>query len=335
MSYTKEKKGKITVYHMKKIMTDEKIASLKGTHVTPAQIELIIDHDADVYGENDALLLKFRKGVLPKEHVDAFYDAIIKFAHNKTDNRKNASGHKNPNAAAKTNVMSNIFGYFDKWTPNQKLMFSKNHRRPKIDVRETRFNMDYPELYKKTIPLIEDVDHWYEKTTPEFYKNQKRKARQTPFKVGNTVFTTITTNLNYQTALHTDKGDDAEGFGNLAVIERGEYTGGETCMPQYGVGVDVRTGDVLFMDVHQYHTNLPIVLKTPDAQRLSIVCYLRTKIWEASKGMPKSVVEKHNKTVRLLTRTLICEKNKKNKTVRFLKRSSIDEKNKTKKRNSR
>jgi len=305
MSFTKEKKGKITVYHANKLMTDDKIASLKGSHVTPAQIKLIIDHDADVYGEDGKLLLKFRKGVLPEKHVQMFYDAIIKFAHNKTDNRKNATGHKDSGDKKQTSVMSNIFGYFDKWTPNQKLMFTKNNRKPKINVRETRFNMDFPELYKQTIPLIEDVDYWYKKTTPVYWEHQRKKARQTPFKIADTVFTTITTNLNYQTALHTDKGDDADGFGNLAVIEKGEYEGGETCFPQYGVGVDVRTGDTLFMDVHQYHTNLPIKLKTPDAQRLSIVCYLRTKIWEASKGMPKSFVAKHNKTVKLLTRTLI------------------------------
>lgn len=305
MTFTKEKHGKIMVYHANKILSDEKIESLKGTHVTRSQIKLIIDHDADVYGEDGRLLLKFRKNVLPQENIDAFYDAIIKFAHNKTDNRMNATGHKDSGDKRKTSVMSNIFGYFDKWTPNQKLMFTKNKRKPKINVRETRFNMDFPELYKKTIPLIEDIDEMYKKTTPQFWENQHKKARQTPFKIANTTFTTITTNLNYQTALHTDKGDDIDGFGNLAVIEKGEYEGGETCFPQYGVGVDVRTGDTLFMDVHQLHTNLPIKLKTPDAQRLSIVCYLRTKIWEASKGMPKSSVDKHNKTVRKLTRTLI------------------------------
>lgn len=308
MSYTKEKKGNIMVYHAEKIMTDEKIASLKGTHVNRSQIKLIIDHDADVYGEEGKLLLKFRKNVLPKQHIDLFYDSIIKFAKNKTDNRKNATGHRQSEDQSKTSVMSNIFGYFDKWTPNQKLMFTKNKRKPKINVRETRFNMDFPELYKQTIPLIEDVDHWYKKITPEYYERQHKKARQTPFKIANTSFTTITTNLNYQTALHTDKGDDSEGFGNLAVIQRGEYEGGETCIPQYGVGVDVRTGDVLFMDVHQLHTNLPIKLKTPDAQRLSIVCYLRTKIWEASKNLPKSYVAKHNKTVKKLTRTIINRK---------------------------
>jgi hypothetical protein len=89
--------------------------------------------------------------------------------------------------------------------------------------------------------------------------------------------------------MHTDKGDDEEGFGNLVVLERGEYTGGETCFPQYGLGVDVREGDVLFMDVHEVHGNLPMKSVKPaegekEAIRLSVVCYLRKKIWDKTRG---------------------------------------------------
>jgi hypothetical protein len=104
--------------------------------------------------------------------------------------------------------------------------------------------------------------------------------------------------VNYQTATHTDKGDDDEGFGNLAVIEHGKYTGGETCFPQYGLGVDVRTGDILFMDVHQPHSNLPIVKKEEDTIRLSIVCYLRKKVWLNTKNRTRKFYEKHTKTMK-------------------------------------
>ena len=130
------------------------------------------------------------------------------------------------------------------------------------------------------------------------YEKQKKKANQTPFHISNTSFTTVTTNVNYQTTVHTDKGDDIEGFGNLVVIENGKYTGGETCFPQYGIGVDVRTGDVLYMDVHQPHGNLPIDLESKDAKRLSIVCYLRKSIWDQTKGKTRKFMEKHNKTMK-------------------------------------
>jgi hypothetical protein len=194
--------------------------------------------------------------------------------------------------------MSNIFGFFDRWSPIQKVVFKKLGKKPKVDVRECSFNMDYPELYEKTIPLIQDIDKMYKKMTPEQYELQRKKADQTHFRIPDTAFTTITTNVNYQTSIHTDKGDDVEGFGNLVVIERGEYKGAETCFPQYGIGVDVRTGDTLFMDVHQPHANLPMVKSDKETKRLSIVCYLRKNVWLRTMNKSKSFYESHRKTMR-------------------------------------
>ena len=108
--------------------------------------------------------------------------------------------------------------------------------------------------------------------------------------------------MNYQTTVHTDKGDDIEGFGNLAVIEKGKYTGGETCFPQYGLGVDVRTGDILYMDVHQPHGNLPIQLENDTVKRLSIVCYLRKNIWDQTKGKTQKFKEYHTRTLKKITK---------------------------------
>ena len=86
----------------------------------------------------------------------------------------------------------------------------------------------------------------------------------------------------------------------MAVIEKGKYTGGETCLPQYGIGINVRTGDILFMDVHEWHGNLPIHLEEKNAQRLSIVCYLRKNVWEKTKHKTKKFMIKHNKTIKNL-----------------------------------
>jgi hypothetical protein len=196
--------------------------------------------------------------------------------------------------------MSNICGYFDSWSPAQKMIFKARGITPSVMVRQCRFNMDNPEKYKKTIPLIKDIDNLYAKLTPEQYKLQRRKANQTYFKIPGTSFTTVTTNVNFQTSIHRDKGDDEEGFGNLAVIERGEYTGGETCFPQYGLGINVRSGDILFMDVHQPHANLPMHKKKEDTIRLSIVCYLRKNVWLRSKNKTRRFYESHNKTVKNL-----------------------------------
>lgn len=294
-----EKKGNVTVYYVEKDYDDEKMEKKLNTFVKPADIKKIIDEDTDVYTAEGNLLLRFRKNAIKnKDHICEFYDNIIKFAKNVSSNRGNATGSKKRHIGFNPKVMSNIFGFFDTWSPSQKLVFKRLNRKPALSVRECRFNMDHPEQYKKTIPLIKDIDELYEKLTPEHYKKQKAKANQTHFKIPGTSFTTVTTNVNYQTSIHTDKGDDVEGFGNLAVIDEGEYTGGETCFPQYGIGVDVRRGDILFMDVHQPHANLPIHKKTEETIRLSIVCYLRKNVWVNTKNKSRRVYEAHNKTLK-------------------------------------
>jgi hypothetical protein len=298
MLIKKEKNGSVTIYHLDKDIDDSKMAAHQNKFLKREQIKLIIDHDADVYTVDGKLLLRFRKKVLNKPNIDAFYDNVITFARNKTSNRGNASGSKKISVYTNPKIMTNIFGYFDRWSPRQKFMYKKKGIKMPIAIRECRFNMDYPEEYNKTIPMIKDLDALYKLLVPEHYAKQRLKADQTHFKIPGTAFTTITTNVNYQTTLHKDAGDDPEGFGNLVAIERGEYEGGETCFPQYGIGVDVRTGDALFMNVHEWHANLPIKLKSPDAVRLSVVCYLRLKIWERTQNKTKKFFESHNKTVR-------------------------------------
>ena len=298
----KEKKGNIAIITVDKDYDDEKMEKKMNTLIKPDHIKTIIDYDADVYTDDGKLLLRFRKKALDDKHVDAFYDNIIKFAKNSSGLRGKTSGSKSETSYSDKKVMSNIFGYFDRWSPAQKVIFKKRGKTPSIAVRQCRFNMDYPEEYKKAIPLIKDVDDLYAKLTPEQYKLQRRKANQTYFKIPGTSFTKVTTNVNFQTSIHTDKGDDEEGFGNLAVIERGNYTGGETCFPQYGVGVDVRNGDILFMDVHQPHANLPMKMKDKETVRLSIVCYLRKNVWLRSKNKTRRFYESHNKTVKSLRR---------------------------------
>jgi hypothetical protein len=293
-----ETNGGVKIYTVEKDFDDAKMEKKLNKFLKPDDISKIIDHDADVYTSEGKLLLRFRKSALSDKHINDFYDNIISFAKNTTSNRGNATGSKKRNINNNPKVMSNIFGYFDRWAPAQKVIFRKLGKKPDVSVRECRFNQDHPEKYKKTIPLIQDIDALYAKLTPDQYKLQRKKANETHFKIPNTSFTTVTTNVNYQTATHTDKGDDDEGFGNLAVIEHGKYTGGETCFPQYGLGVDVRTGDILFMDVHQPHSNLPIVKKEEGTIRLSIVCYLRKKVWLNTKNRTRKFYEKHTKTMK-------------------------------------
>lgn len=316
---------KIVKYIVERKWTSEQENVKLNTYVQRSQIDKIVDHDADIYVRNpeedengnngkeegkkgeEKLLLRFRKNVLSPKNRQSFYENIIEFAHHTTENRGNATGN-NGQRGVKYNksVKSNIVGFFDRWSPSQKRRFRDYGIKAEIDVRPCRFNIDYPDNYRHLLPLLKEIDQWYKRLVPAQYAKQFQKARQIPkFHIEGTAFTTVTTNVNYRTSIHRDKGDDEEGFGNLVVFERGKYTGGETCFPQYGLAIDVREGDILFMDVHEPHGNLPIQTiqaatleeggnKEEDGKaiRLSIVCYLRKKIWEKTRGKTRKQLSK-------------------------------------------
>ena len=190
-------------------------------------------------------------------------------------------------------VASNPIGFYEE---------SKNFA--KLPCRLTHFTRVNYDKYTNGLPFIQRIDQCFKKLIPEAHKKQLCKANEKcHLKIPKTCFSTITINRNFRTALHRDAGDYKEGFGNLTVIERGKYHGGYTCFPQFGIGVDVRRGDFLAMDVHQWHTNTPIYETEEDKAfneamepafkdnpevgtvgiynkytRLTFVCYLREKI---------------------------------------------------------
>jgi len=190
-------------------------------------------------------------------------------------------------------VASNPIGFYEE---------SKNFA--KLPCRLTHFTRVNYDKYHEGLPFIQQINKCFKKLIPDAYQKQLCKAKEKcHLQIPKTCFSTITINRNFRTALHRDAGDYKEGFGNLTVIERGNYHGGYTCFPQFGIGVDVRRGDFLAMDVHEWHTNTPIVETDEDKAfneslepvfndnpevgtvgiyekytRLTFVCYLREKI---------------------------------------------------------
>jgi len=281
-----------------KKMSDEEMKKLENTFLKPSQIDTILRDDVTVYTEDGKLLLLFRKKKLTGGQE--FYDAIADFTKkNPSTNRGTSSGSTSKNIRDNPKIQTTIIGYFDRWSPKQKYLFKKKGIATPLEVRETAFVADHPDKFAKMVPFIEQVDRLYKKYLPEYYEKQYKKAKETHFKIGDTAFTSTTVNLNFQTTIHKDKGDDDQGYGNLCVIEKGNYTGGETCLPQYGIGVDVREGDILLMDVHEWHANLPIKLEK-GAERMSVVCYLRKKLWERTRHKSRAFMKKHNQTVKSL-----------------------------------
>ena len=95
--------------------------------------------------------------------------------------------------------------------------------------------------------------------------------------VGQTPFTTVTSNYNWRTSMHKDRGDFKGGLGNLTILGDDTYKGGHLGFPQFRVAVDVRPMDFVLMDVHQWHCNTPLKADK-DNVRLSFVCYFREKM---------------------------------------------------------
>jgi len=190
-------------------------------------------------------------------------------------------------------VASNPIGFYES---------SKNFA--DLPCRLTHFTRTNYKNYKDGLQFIQKIDSMFKKLIPESHQKQLSRANEkSHLKIPETAFSTITINRNFRTALHKDAGDFSGGFGNLTVIERGSYHGGYTVFPQFGVGVDVRSGDFLAMDVHQWHSNTAIFETEEDKTlnskldkvfndnpevgtvgldkkytRLTFVCYLREKI---------------------------------------------------------
>ena len=299
---TRKKEG-IKKIIVKKILSDEETKSLEGKRLEKGYFKKVLRKDVDVYTEEGKLLLRFRKNVLPKKHIESGYSGMIKHARTKTHTRGVAGGEMGKVKLVENNVpiMSNIMGYFDTLDLGYKKIFKEAGMKKPI-CRETSFTGRMPEKWEMVKPLIKDIDREYKRLFPKEHKDQKKAAGSTKYVIEDTAFTTITTNLNLQTACHYDKGDWRSGFGNLVVIEKGKYKGGYTGFPQYGIAVDVRTGDFLGMDVHELHGNEPIECVTEGCERLSLVSYLREGIFNKCQGLPlvtEEYMEKARKKARL------------------------------------
>lgn len=313
----------IRVLKLKPVMSNDEIKAREGSFCTEKDAKIILNEDADVYGVDpdsgkEKLLARFRKHVIPNELVrqgwEAFYQTAaasrnrgaaagpIQLKSNYWKKRKPVEiqkwsarymqDGKLSKMRVNNNVFSSVLGYFER-TPFMGL-----------PCRLTSYTQKYFKQYKHGMPYIEAVDGCFKKLIPDKHRIQAAAAAEAPaYRVNRTAFSSITINRNFRTALHMDDGDFKEGYGNLTVIERGKYSGGVTIFPQYGVGFNVRTGDFLAMDVHEWHCNTEMTTtaeqeafnkKLPKVHyddpstgtlggeksftRISFVCYLREKL---------------------------------------------------------
>lgn len=325
-------------YLLEPIMTDEQIMGLEGTYLTEKHIKMLIEEDADIYSydpetKEKRLIAKFRKNVIPHDMIQLGWESFYITAA-ASRNRGAAAGPIQLDSAywkkrkptmvqgwsakyyqdgkvskmrVNNNVFSSTLGYFEQ-TPFMGL-----------PCRLTAYTQKYYKYFKTGIPFIEELNKCFKVLNPEEYKRQKKACDEKPFyRIGNTAFSSLTVNRNFRTALHLDDGDFRKGYGNLSVIERGKYHGGYTIFPRYGVGFNLRTGDYLAMDVHEWHCNTEMYETKEDKAfnkkldkiyhddpstgtlggekpftRISFVCYLRDKI----RGCSEIATRKYYKAI--------------------------------------
>lgn len=305
-------------------LTNDEIKAREGTYFTEKDADTIYKEDIDVYAKDpDApggkrLLARLRKNVIPHDIIKLAWKNFYNSA-SASRNRGAAAGpidlkskywtKRKPTALkswsaryihngkvskmrVNNNVFSSVLGYFEQ-TPFMGL-----------PCRLTSYTQKYFEEYKAGIPYIQAIDALFKKLVPDRYTPQYKQAHSKPqFQIADTAFSSVTMNRNFRTGLHMDDGDLRSGFGNLSVIERGKYEGGYTLFPRYKIGFDLRTGDFLAMDVHEWHCNTEIIESPSNKKynkdlpviylndvetgtqgvdkkysRLSFVCYLREKL---------------------------------------------------------
>lgn len=162
--------------------------------------------------------------------------------------------------------------------------------------RLTAFNMNEPDKFNAAMPMIQTVDSVFAASLPDRYAAQQAVVQQTSddFYISGTVFTTLTVNMSFVTAIHQDAGDLKAGFGVMSALRAGDFSGCYTCFPQYRVAADMQTGDVLLADVHEWHGNTPLHA-TGRYERLSLVYYYRENMQHCDSAAEEVEKAKGNK----------------------------------------
>jgi hypothetical protein len=156
---------------------------------------------------------------------------------------------------------SNFLGWYDK-TPREPF------------CRPTAWSLERPDILEISHGFVKHVLAIYREELPHLWRAQMEfmKCVSPQFKYPEGGYTTVTVNHDVRTPYHYDEGDFAGGLGNLVVLDGTDDTSGVIVMPRERIAFLVRPGDVLFMNVHTLHGNLPL---TEGKERLTAVLYAR------------------------------------------------------------
>jgi len=304
-----------------RLVSDDDLKTLAGQYLGDEWIHHEIDYDCDIYdSETNAFICSFRKKRVSSDLTNLALDTLAPLAV-ASRGRGHAAGPIDPESKywrkrTLVNTKGTRTGYLKSdGTPSK---MSVNNQVGSIALgffdKTKALGVDLPcrltyhtaaalNQYETGLSYIDELNRWYKKIHPDKHKIQLERANtHSKYKIRKTAYSTITVNRTFRTALHKDKGDFG-GIATLSVLEHGRYRGGLFMMPAYGIGINMREGDVLVADVHQFHCNSEIWTTEEDDQyndslperfkidknvgtlgldkkysRISFVCYLRSNL---------------------------------------------------------
>ncbi len=251
-----DENGEILFYYIKNFFNTDEIDVIMPT-IEKASTFIVSLGRGHAAGKLDMSQPLWAKGLKNVELKENNY-------HNKYT--LNPEGISNRKYKLNNPVYSNLVGYYEKPLVNFKKTIKTQ---PKC--RQTQFTARHKDIYSKIIPYMERISGEMAKTLPHHYGKQNQFIEKHRERIGNSCYSTITINKNFRTAIHIDKGDFKDGIGTITTA--GDFEGGEFCLVDYKVAINLKPTDLLFVNVHKHHGNLPF-----EGTRYSMVSYVRENI---------------------------------------------------------
>tara|TARA_R110001632_G_scaffold21606_7_gene62936 strand:- start:1006 stop:2613 length:1608 start_codon:yes stop_codon:yes gene_type:complete len=320
-------------------LTDTECDNFKGTYLGDNSYDTLIDEDCD-YICQGKIVFKFRKNKFKEDLLKTAWDNCSKMA-KASRGRGAAAGPIDPESVywkkrdiSWMNKWSAVYKVKDKKTgemkPSKMKVNNEVASNPigyygatkglgvNLPCRLSHYTKTKFDDFHNAIPFFQEISKSYEELMPDKFISQMERAKINDYHITGTPFSTITINRNFRTAVHKDSGDFG-GWACLTALEENKYHGGYFVLPKFKVAIDMRHGDLLVCDVHQYHGNTELYETDEDKayndehpstlkdnlkvgilglnnrfSRLSFVCYLREDIINCPNKINKFFISLEN-----------------------------------------
>jgi hypothetical protein len=321
-------------------LSESECDGLKGTYMGDNSYETLVDEDCDLYCEG-VPIFKFRKQVFQEDLLTTAWDNC-KYMAKASRGRGASAGPIDPNSQywkkrkiywsnkwrasymvkdKKTGEMKQSKMKVNNEVASQPIGFYGKTNGLGLDLpcRLSHYTRENLDKYHNAIPYFQAIANHYEDLLPDHFTIQMERAKLNDYHIEGTPFSTITINRNFRTAVHKDSGDFG-GWACLSVLEENKYSGGYFVLPKFRIAIDMRHGDLLVCDVHQYHSNTELYESEEDKKyndenpqqtykdnldvgilglnnrfsRLSFVSYLREDIINCKSSLNKFFISMEN-----------------------------------------